>query len=206
MPGDHPASDHQIRPATTDDVEPAVQTLVKAFENYPMTRQLISADDHLDRLARYNRLFLTHIGLPHGRVWVTPNSTAVAVWITPQTPDDAFSSIAAELREISGDRADLASQYGQALGILRPREPVWTLIVVGVDPAHQRQGLGRAVLAPGLAAADADQLPAFLETQDPANVAFYETLGFEVIAELDLPENGPRHWSMYRRARQLPGV
>ena len=54
------------------------------------------------------------------------------------------------------------------------------------------------MIAPGLAAADEDNSPAFLETQDPANVPFYESLGFEVIAEVDLPRNGPKHWPMHR--------
>ena len=98
-------------------------------------------------------------------------------------------------------RLALADDVERAIGILRTREPVWHLGVVGVDPAHQRQGLGRAVIAPGLAAADEDGAPAYLETQDPVNVSFYEGLGFDVIAEMDLPDNGPKHWAMRRPPR-----
>jgi hypothetical protein len=89
------------------------------------------------------------------------------------------------------------------MGLFRPREPVWFLGVIGVDPARQGQGLGRAVITPGLQTADADDVPTFLETQDPANVPFYESLGFDVVAELDLPDNGPKHWAM-RRPRAPP--
>jgi GNAT superfamily N-acetyltransferase len=187
-----------VRIAAEDDVEPAVQTLVKAFEDYFVARQTISATDYLDRLARYYRLFLTRIGLPHGRIWVTDDHSAVAVWTTPTTPPNPFSPLAAEFREIAGDRADVAATYEQAMGILRPSQPVWFLAVVGVDPARRSQGLGRAVIAPGLEAADADDVPAFLETQAPINVRFYERLGFDVIAELDLPGDGPKHWAMWR--------
>jgi GNAT superfamily N-acetyltransferase len=185
----------EIRIAGQDDIEPAVQTLVKAFEHYPLTLQAISADGYLDRLARYHRLFLTSIGLAHGRVWVAADHSAVAIWTTPATPPDLFAPLAAEFTEISGDRAQVAATYERAMGILRPRGPVW---FVGVDPARQGQGLGRAVITPGLQAADADDVPAFLETQDSANVPFYESLGFDVIGELDLPDNGPKHWAMRR--------
>ena len=188
----------RVRVADQGDIEPVVRTLVRAFEDYPLMRQTISAVDYLDRLARYHRLFLTGIALPHGRIWTTDDHSAVAVWTTPTTRTDLFPSLAAEFIDIAGDRAGLAATYEQAMGILRPREPVWFLNVVGVEPTRQGQGLGRAVITPGLQAADADDAPAFLETQDPANVAFYEHLGFDVIAELHLPGNGPVHWAMWR--------
>jgi predicted N-acetyltransferase YhbS len=76
--------------------------------------------------------------------------------------------------------------------------PVWLLALAAVDPDRQRQGLGHAVIEPGLAIADAAHSPTFVETQDPANVGFYESLGFTVIAELELPHNGPMHYALYR--------
>jgi GNAT superfamily N-acetyltransferase len=189
-----------IRLATTADVEAAVRTLARAFEDYPMTRMSLDPDGYLDRLTQYQRLFLTGIGLPHGRVWIAEDASAVAVWTTPSTPADAFAPHADAFRDIAGSRADLAAEYEQAMGIFRPREPSWFLALVGVDPDQQRQGLGRAVITPGLAAADADHSPAFVETQEPTNLHFYESLGFTVIAELELPHRGPIHYAMYRPA------
>jgi ribosomal protein S18 acetylase RimI-like enzyme len=187
-----------VRRATEADVDAAVRTLTRAFEDYPMTRLGLDPDGYLDRLTQYHRIFLTGIGLPHGRVWVTDDAGAVAVWTTPATPPDVFAPHAEELTKLAGSRAALAAECGQAMGIFRPRDPVWLLALVGVDPDLQHQGLGRAVIAPGLAAADAEHSPAFLETQEPANITFYESLGFTVTAELELPHHGPIHYSMYR--------
>jgi hypothetical protein len=36
-------------------------------------------------------------------------------------------------------------------------------------------------MEPGLAGADASGLPCYLQTSDPANVAYYQRFGFEVI-------------------------
>jgi GNAT superfamily N-acetyltransferase len=187
-----------VRRATEADVHAAVRTLTRAFEDYPMTRLGLDPDGYLDRLTQYHRIFLTGIGLPHGRVWVTDDVSAVAVWTTPATPPDVFAPHAAELTKLAGSRAALAAECGQAMGIFRPRDPVWLLALVGVDPDRRHQGLGRAVIAPGLAAADAEHSPAFLETQEPANLTFYESLGFVVTAELELPHHGPIHYAMYR--------
>jgi GNAT superfamily N-acetyltransferase len=190
----------KVRQASDADVDAAVRTLTRAFEDYPMTRMGLDPDNYLDRLTEYHRLFLTGIGLQHGRVWVTDDASAVAVWTTPATPPNAFAAHADAFAQLAGTRAALAAECEQAMGIFRPREPVWFLAVVGVDPDRQFQGLGRAVITPGLAAADAEHSPAFLETQDPANLAFYESLGFTVVAELELPHRGPIHYAMYRPA------
>jgi ribosomal protein S18 acetylase RimI-like enzyme len=190
----------KVREATDSDVDAAARTLTRALADYPMTRLCIDPDGYLDRLTQYHELFLTGIGLTHGRVWVTDDASAVAVWLTPTTPPDAFAPHAEAFQELSGSQAELAAEYGQATAIFRPRPPHWLLALAAVEPNRQRQGLGRAVIGPGLAAADAEHNPAFLETQDPANVDFYEALGFTVVAELQLPHNGPMHYAMYRPA------
>lgn len=150
----------KVREATISDVDDATATLTRALADYPMCRACFDPDGYLDRLAEYHRLFVSAIGLPHGRVWVTDDVSAVAVWLPPDLP-----------------------------------------ALAAVEPDRQRQGLGRAVIEPGLATADAARSPAFVETQDPANVTFYESLGFTVIAELELPHNGPMHYALYRAAR-----
>jgi GNAT superfamily N-acetyltransferase len=192
----------KVREATAADVDAAVDTLTNALVDYPMTRACLDPDGYVDRLTRYHRLFLTGIGLPHGLVWVTDDVSAVAVWLPPDLPSDAFTQHTAEFQEIAGSRAAVTTEYGQAIALFHPRDPVWLLALAAVHPDRQRQGLGRAVIAPGLAAVDAAHSPAFVETQDPANIGFYESLGFTVIAELELPHRGPMHYAMYRAARQ----
>jgi GNAT superfamily N-acetyltransferase len=60
--------------------------------------------------------------------------------------------------------------------------PHWYLSVIGVAPGSQEQGIGAALLDPGLRKADREGLPCYLETFASDNVAFYEHRGFEVIA------------------------
>jgi GNAT superfamily N-acetyltransferase len=78
-----------------------------------------------------------------------------------------------------------------------PREPHLYLAVVGVRPEQQGQGLGTALLQPGLAEADRIGLPAYLESSSPRNVPLYERHGFEVTEEVRLP-SGPPVWLMWR--------
>jgi GNAT superfamily N-acetyltransferase len=68
---------------------------------------------------------------------------------------------------------------------------VWFL---AVDPGHQRQGLGRALLARVFEEAAA---PVYLDTANPANVPYYASVGFEEIGRTALPR-GASMWFMRR--------
>ena len=75
-----------------------------------------------------------------------------------------------------------------------PSEPhhfVWQL---AVDPAHQRSGLGRALLQ---RVADTTEAPMYLDTANPANVPYYASFGFEELGRAALPR-GATMWFMRR--------
>lgn len=191
-----------VRDATPADVDDCADVLSAAFADYPFTRHTIAGDDHARRLRSCHELLLRAVGLPHGRVHVIDGPEridAVAVWtVAGPVVDQALVRVAPRLAELAGDRAAVAVDVEDALARLRPPGPFWFLAPVGVRPARQGSGLCRAVLAPGLAAADAERLPAFLETSSPVNVEIYRRMGFGVVAEIDLPHGGPRTWAMVR--------
>jgi len=189
-----------VREAAVGDVGRAADTLAAAFADYPFTRHTISADDHATRLREFQRLFLAEVGVPHGRVWVTGGLDAVAVWTTPDSggAQAVMERLLPALVELAGDRAPAYAGAEEEMDRHRPTEPVWFLGTVGVHPDSRGRGLGRAVIAAGLREADAAGVPAFLETSAPRNVGLYESLGFGVTAEYDLPDGGPRTWSMLR--------
>jgi GNAT superfamily N-acetyltransferase len=68
---------------------------------------------------------------------------------------------------------------------------VWHL---AVDPASQRGGVGRALLARVFEDAEA---PVFLDTANPANVPYYVSNGFEEVGRAALPR-GATMWFMRR--------
>ena len=77
-----------------------------------------------------------------------------------------------------------------------PAEPLWYLDQLGVDPSHQGEGVGGALVRFGLERAAAAGLPAFLETAKERNLGFYASLGFRVVDEGTVPDGGPRIWFM----------
>jgi hypothetical protein len=86
----------------------------------------------------------------------------------------------------------------RALDALHPREPHWYLATLGVDPDAQGEGIGSALASSFLKWADRDASPAYLETDRPENVPFYERRGFRVEHVVEVL--GAPIWRMLRPA------
>jgi ribosomal protein S18 acetylase RimI-like enzyme len=77
-----------------------------------------------------------------------------------------------------------------------PAEPHWHLGPVAIKPCVQRQGIGSALLTMFCAHIAACGAVAYLETDQQANVDFYQKFGFTVVAEADVL--GVPNWFMWR--------
>ncbi len=84
---------------------------------------------------------------------------------------------------------------------LRPTEPYWYVMYLGVCGPSQGAGLGRQLLEPVLADADRDGLPTYLVTMKEANLAWYGRFGFAVRTTTTMGRSGPPAWTLYRAAQ-----
>ena len=112
---------------------------------------------------------------------ITQNTTA-AVSLWDEHPDTEA------LRQLVQDIA------ADALARIVPR-PQRHLVQLGVEPACQGQGLGRALLGELLAGAAGAGVPLCLETAAPANVPFYRGAGMELVAEGAARGDQPAWWA-----------
>jgi ribosomal protein S18 acetylase RimI-like enzyme len=76
--------------------------------------------------------------------------------------------------------------------------PHWFLDVIGVQPSHQGQGIGRSLIQRVIVQADDEKLPILLVTWQPRNLAFYRKQGFEVVCQGEGPAHGPHWWGCVR--------
>jgi ribosomal protein S18 acetylase RimI-like enzyme len=85
-----------------------------------------------------------------------------------------------------------------AWGKRDPKERHWHLGPVAVDAHLQGVGIGSKLMHVFCARMDAAGEDAYLETDKPINVRFYERFGFEVVGEREVL--GVPNWFMLRRA------
>jgi GNAT superfamily N-acetyltransferase len=195
------------RIATGEDAEPIARVLARAFGDDPMMCWFFPEGvSRPAALGRYFTTLFTRQYLPHGMCERT--ASAAAFWVPPEAQDKAVpdAETIQELTELLGERAEPFRCSVDAAAANAPQEPHWYLAVLGADPVAQGRGQGAALLRSGLARADADGLPVYLESSKEANLAVYGHFGFEVLEEVRLPENGPTLWVMRRAPRGGEGV
>ncbi|MDP8921534.1 MAG: GNAT family N-acetyltransferase [Chloroflexota bacterium] len=198
-----------------DHVEEAGELLARALHDDPFSRYVIP-----DPGTRPDSLpFLYEVGVRYGVLFgevyaaQAPDGElrGVAVWLPPgqhrTTPERTIEAGFLDL----GDRLDLevlqrfAQVQGYVADVHERDAPAdhWYLTLAGVEPTHQRHGLGAALLRPILARADADRIPCYLETFAEENIPFYTRHGFAVVTAGIEPTSGVSFWTI--RREPLPG-
>jgi len=187
-----------------DQLPEASEVLARAFQADPAWVWLIPDDRR--RAAVLPWLFRVGFEIAAADVWTTAGPVlGCARWLPPGRPPMRVGAalralIATPLRMREGTSRFFA--YGRALEHMRTEVangPHWYLAGLGVDPPHQRQGIGSALLGPGITGAAREGLPCVLLTTDERNLSFYERHGFKTVLEGDKPPGGPHAWAMVRK-------
>ena len=190
------------------DLPVAAEMLSRAFYNDPL--QIHTLPDPDERRERSPALFGAALRYGHlfGEVLTNADGppTGVAIWIGPDawdiTPERAAAAGFDQLPQTLGAEATERFFTALAAGDAPHRRDVrpdhWWLMVLGVAPEAQGTGLARALTQTVLDRADAAGQQCYLETANPANITFYEHLGFTRIAELVAEPSGIRLWTFRR--------
>lgn len=182
--------------------------LAKAFLDDPVARWPLpdGVDDLEDRLRSMFTWGYENL-CDLDMVWETPDGAGAAVWVPPGGAELLIASDVAVRERLATLTFDDAARYGVLWDWIEarlPDEPHWLLDAIGVDPQRQGEGIGGAMVAWGVTKADADGVPAVLETGRERTVRFYERYGFSVIERADAPGGGPTVWFMRREPGPHP--
>jgi GNAT superfamily N-acetyltransferase len=207
-----PGIDVDIAPLSNRgrELDDAAMVAARAFHHDPFFEYL---DPHGITRARGLALFwrseLASLGArtqlsgartPDGRL------VGVSAWLPPGTYPPPASS---QVRQLAGAARAMALRppallrglrYLLAIEKAHPKDPLWYLLLLVVDPSMQRSGIGARLQEEGMAAADKEGLDCYLETQKPENLVYYRRFGYEVDQELRPVNEGPSLWTMRRPA------
>ena len=193
-----------VRDALPGDDLVVSAMLARAFADDPAMSYIFP--DPVIRISRLPRLFrLLYVSDGHRGLRIVTNGTeAATLW---RAPGDATVGWREKLAELVPLASAIGPAFGRALAVSSaierhmPRDiTFWYLHIAGCDPVHQGKGLGSSAIRAGLARADAEGLPAYLETATETNLGLYQRLGFRVTGEWRVGKLGPIFWSMLRAA------
>jgi GNAT superfamily N-acetyltransferase len=188
----------------------AGEVLARAFFDDPMTMYILPDDQQRREILPSFMTAGGNICMLNGEVYTTPGDIlGSANWLPPgKTEIDEARLAEAGAMEVLGTMGDeaagrfgaLMAQLGELHQKAVPPEH-WYLLILGVDPPRQGQGIGGQLIEPVLRRADAAGLPCYLETMKPRNVTFYKKHGFEVVVEDDIAGGGLHFWTMRRDSK-----
>ncbi len=191
--------------ATRADLPAVASTLTHAFLDDPVQRWLFAkAPDYAGALGDFLEFF-TDRYFALGHVYVAPGNTGATLWAPPDRhalgERDLGPLFACVGRHI-GDRAEPGlTELGRTIEYLGDDPHVY-LGIAGVDPAAQGNGVGAALMQPGLRMADEGNFAVHLESSNPRNLGFYRRHGFVEIGEFRLGgDDGPVMTPMRREPR-----
>jgi len=202
-----------VRSAQKFDVAPLAAVLGRAFADDPVMNWVMP--DAARRTRALPRLFASlarHHHLPGGGAEVAVSGTGVggtgigaaALWDGPgrwkQTPAEELRMLPALLLAF-GRHLGRGRQAVDLMKERHPEEPHWYLAVIGSDPTVRGAGYAQALMRSRLEQVDAEHAPAYLESSNPDNIAYYQRFGFEITGEVRLPDDGPVLTLMWRQPR-----
>jgi len=201
----------ELRPMVRGDLSAAVAVAARAFHDDPLFNwfepDLVRQMRELPALMNATLLDT----LPHAETLVATidgRVKGVAGWVPPgKYPRTTRAEVLFNLRAAPalvriGRRLPAAVRLLTEIDRHHVKVEHWYLALLAVDPEFQGRGLGRLLTEAVLARADAEGLPAYLETQKESNVAWYAKAGFEVHDTIHLRDPGsPMMWTMLRPVR-----
>jgi ribosomal protein S18 acetylase RimI-like enzyme len=195
-----PTRTAKIGVATAADAERVVATLTRAFREDPLVRWIYP--NPVEYWTYWPEVLRAYAAgaFEHGTAYYADGFAGAALWLPPGIgPDEAALG---ELLERSIPALDQADAFGllEQMSEAQPSESHWYLPFLGVEPSHQGNGYGSALLRHALARCDRDRLPAYLQATTPRNRRLYERHGFEVVGTVQVGSSPPM-WPMLRAPR-----
>ena len=191
-----------IRRARWSDRAVVNRLLHDAFVDDPVSVWVFP--DATDRSIRHSALISAFLDLTlsEGRVDMTRDGTAVALWLSVPAGQLADGSGPALVREVVDPDNERIELMGRLTEAAHPTDRAHEYLqLVAVEPGRQGEGLGGALISATLTHCDRQGVPAYLEASTARSRCLYERLGFAFTGRtVDLP-GGPAMWPMWRDPR-----
>ncbi|HEY2555769.1 MAG TPA: GNAT family N-acetyltransferase [Diaminobutyricibacter sp.] len=193
----------ESRVALPSDIDAVTDTITLAFSDDPIWSVALARSDGGTGHARpFWRLFVEG-AVGYSTVFMADDASTVAVWLPPGAKDltDEQEAEVDELMAANLEPARLQAFHDlwDRFDTAHPRTtPHMYLSLLATHPDFRGRGIGQQLLAENLAAFDAEGLPAYLESTNPANDHRYERAGFRPVGRINAVLDDATATTMWR--------
>jgi ribosomal protein S18 acetylase RimI-like enzyme len=197
-------------PLTIENLEPAAEVMEGAFAADPGLLFVLPDSQERNRLgSSLSRAMLRYCIRCGSPLTTPPPIRGVALWFAPEAApptraeldETGIGRVPRQIGQEAWSRFERMLVHLDALHLEHAPDPHWYLAMLGVDPSHQRKGIGEQLMLGVFQAADSAGLACYLEAPTAGNARYYARRGFEVVAETDIPDSDVHVWMMRRDPR-----
>ncbi len=128
-----------------------------------------------------------------GKVYLSDDKRGCALIVLPDKKKTTLRSILLDIKLIFSctglSNVKKAMDREAKIKKLQPKEPMYYLWFIGVQPAHQGTGTGSTLLNEIIKESESDKRIICLETSTLKNLPWYKKFGFNIYNELELGYN-----------------
>ncbi len=176
--------------ANQGDKQLIVDILTKSFQSNQSVNYIAKQDSK--RTERISSLMDYSFEVCHsfGDVFLSDDKKACALVLYPDKKKTTFKSILLDVKLIFScvgiENIKKALSRESKIKQLQPKELMYYLWFIGVDPENQNEGIGSVFLNEIIEDSEHKKRPIYLETSTLKNLPWYKKFGFEIYNELDL--------------------
>lgn len=188
-----------ITRAKTTDAEAIAGVIARAFHSLAVSEWLVPDPTERAEVLPAVMLILVEHALTYGRIEVTEDRSAAAVWMTRGTiPTPEPYDYDARLDAACGRNTARFHTLDRVFRQHHPTEPHCHLALLAVEPGRQGSGAGSALLANRHRILDEFRLNGYLEASSERARGLYLRHGYRDLGSPMRVTDGTPIWSMWR--------
>jgi GNAT superfamily N-acetyltransferase len=176
--------------AKYSDKDLVVDILTRSFESNQSVNYIVQQDK--ERLGRVKYLmdYSFEVCYLFGDVFLSEDKKGCALVLYPDKKKTTFQTVLLDIKLILNTvglkniKKTLSRE--KLIKEIQPKEPMYYLWFIGVDPNYQHTGIGTNLLEEIIKDSEQKKRPIYLETSSLKNLPWYEKFNFNIYNEADL--------------------
>ncbi|WP_423147808.1 GNAT family N-acetyltransferase [Rubrolithibacter danxiaensis] len=170
-----------------------VDILTKSFDTNQSVNYIVKQDEKRVKRIRVLMEYSFEICYLFGNVFLSNDKKACALILYPDKKKTSFKSIMLDVKLILScvgiKNIKKTLERESKIKRIQPKELMYYLWFIGVDPKYQNKGVGSKLLDELIEDGKQKKRSVYLETSTLKNLPWYQKLGFHIYNQLDLSYN-----------------
>lgn len=176
--------------AVYSDKNLVVGILTDSFETNQSVNYIVKQDKKRVKRIRSLMDYSFEVCYSFGEVFLSDDKKACALILFPDKKKTTLKSILLDVKlilsSVGVSNIRKALNRESKIKAIQPKELMYYLWFIGVDPKHQNSGIGTELLNDVIKDSNLMERPIYLETSTLNNLPWYKKFGFDIYNELDL--------------------